>query len=229
MNIVIIPMRSGSKGLVNKNIKEFNGKPLFYWTLIKVEKLFNEEIIDKVIVSSDSNKYLRLVESFNFKGIQTSKRPTQFATDDRTTEDVMYYELNKLNMGEGTIAVIEVTSPLIPYKDLKKMINFNQKKYASSFLTVEDKGNFWLKQAHKTTYVQLYNKRLMRQENIEPLYKEVGAWSVNKSSFVLYNNRIVTIPDVLTIPSIFGTSINDIYDFNLTEMIFKEHKAEILE
>ena len=32
-NIAIIPARSGSKRLPNKNMIEFNGKPMIYWTL----------------------------------------------------------------------------------------------------------------------------------------------------------------------------------------------------
>jgi len=34
MNILgLIPARGGSKGILNKNIKLFNGKPLIYWTI----------------------------------------------------------------------------------------------------------------------------------------------------------------------------------------------------
>ena len=32
-NVIFIFARSGSKGLKNKNIKNFNGKPLLYWTI----------------------------------------------------------------------------------------------------------------------------------------------------------------------------------------------------
>ena len=41
MNVVFIFARSGSKGLKNKNIKMFNGKPLIYWTIKQAKKLKN--------------------------------------------------------------------------------------------------------------------------------------------------------------------------------------------
>ena len=51
--IAIIPARSGSKGLKNKNIKELNGKPLIAYS---IECAINSEMFDKVFVSTDSQK-----------------------------------------------------------------------------------------------------------------------------------------------------------------------------
>ena len=56
--IAIVPIRSGSKGISNKNIKPFNEKPLIWWTLNALEK----SNINKVIVASDSHQYLNLIK-----------------------------------------------------------------------------------------------------------------------------------------------------------------------
>ena len=62
--LVIVPARSGSKRISNKNIKLFLDKPLIYYCLeeIKKSKLFN-----KVHVSTDSKKISRLVLKKNIK------------------------------------------------------------------------------------------------------------------------------------------------------------------
>ena len=52
--IAIIPARSGSKGLKDKNIKELNGKPLIAYS---IECANNSGMFDKVFVSTDSQKY----------------------------------------------------------------------------------------------------------------------------------------------------------------------------
>ena len=53
MNIILICARGGSKGLKNKNIKLFDGKPLIYWTLNFAKKIKG---FDKIIISTDSKK-----------------------------------------------------------------------------------------------------------------------------------------------------------------------------
>ena len=53
--LAIIPARKGSKGIKNKNFKNFNGKPLIYWTIKAAKK---SKFIDKLIVSTNS-KHIR--------------------------------------------------------------------------------------------------------------------------------------------------------------------------
>ena len=66
--IAFIPIRSGSKGIKNKNIKEFNGKPLCYWT---IKSAVEAKLIDKVYVSTDSKKIIDIVESFELPKVKT--------------------------------------------------------------------------------------------------------------------------------------------------------------
>ena len=53
--VCIIPARSGSKGIKNKNIINLKGKPLIYWTIKLAKKV---KFFDRVIVSTNSKKYL---------------------------------------------------------------------------------------------------------------------------------------------------------------------------
>ena len=55
--IAIIPIRSGSKGLKDKNILPLNGKPLVAWT---IESALASNVFDKVFVSTDSEYYCEL-------------------------------------------------------------------------------------------------------------------------------------------------------------------------
>ena len=62
INIVaLIPARSGSKRLKNKNIRLINGKPLIAYSIIQALKLKD---IDYVIVSTDSKKYAKIAEKY---------------------------------------------------------------------------------------------------------------------------------------------------------------------
>ena len=59
--ICIIPARSGSSGLKNKNIKIINGKPLLYWPIKAAKK---SKIIDEIMVTTDSKKIQKKAINF---------------------------------------------------------------------------------------------------------------------------------------------------------------------
>lgn len=54
--LAIIPARSGSKGLKDKNIIELCGKPLIAYS---IEAAVNTNLFDRVIVSTDSEFYAK--------------------------------------------------------------------------------------------------------------------------------------------------------------------------
>ena len=55
--VAIIPARSGSKGIIDKNLKLLYGKTLLEWSIEACKK---SNFIDQIIVSTDSKKYADL-------------------------------------------------------------------------------------------------------------------------------------------------------------------------
>ena len=53
MNVALIPARGGSKSILKKNIIDLAGKPLIFYT---IDIALKSSLIDKVIVSTDSNE-----------------------------------------------------------------------------------------------------------------------------------------------------------------------------
>ena len=72
----IIPARSGSRGVTNKNIRRLCGHPLIAHT-IAVCKLSKE--VDRTIVTTDSEKYAEI--SREYGGEAPFLRPAEYATD----------------------------------------------------------------------------------------------------------------------------------------------------
>ena len=52
--IALIPARSGSERLKDKNIEKLNKKPLLYYT---INSAISAKIFDNIVVSTDSKKY----------------------------------------------------------------------------------------------------------------------------------------------------------------------------
>ena len=60
--ICSICARGGSKGIINKNMKKINGKPLIFYT---IKQAIDSDIFDKIIVSSDDDKILNYSKKLN--------------------------------------------------------------------------------------------------------------------------------------------------------------------
>lgn len=71
MKVAIIPARSGSKGLRNKNILMLMDKPLIAYT---IEAAINSGVFDRVIVSTDSDEYKCIAESFGAEVLLEMRR-----------------------------------------------------------------------------------------------------------------------------------------------------------
>lgn len=61
-NIAIIPARSGSKRLKDKNIRPFNGVPLVAYS---IEAALKSKMFDEVVVSTDSEEYAAISKEYS--------------------------------------------------------------------------------------------------------------------------------------------------------------------
>ena len=61
MILALIPVHSGSKSIMNKNIKDYKGKPLIGWT---IEQAKESKYITDIIVSTDSVEYKKIAEEY---------------------------------------------------------------------------------------------------------------------------------------------------------------------
>lgn len=106
--IVIIPARSGSKGVVNKNITVVNGKPLLHWA---IESAFLHCKPTDIIVSTDSEEYLVIARTL-LPGA-SSLRPSQLSTSKSKIVDVISYEIRsrKPDFGSSSDDVVLLLEP----------------------------------------------------------------------------------------------------------------------
>jgi len=117
MILMIVPARSGSKGLPGKNLAEVGGIPLVgraVWTARRALTQLGEE--GKVICSTDGDEIARVAKEWGAE--VPFMRPAEFATDGSPTLDVVLHALRFLGMNEGTVVVLQPTSPLTEPKDV---------------------------------------------------------------------------------------------------------------
>lgn len=106
MIIAFIPARSGSKSIIDKNIKELGGKPLIAYTIESALKAG----IDRVIVNSDSQKYLDIAMKYGAEGML---RPKELASDNTPMVEVLKSEIPKI---ESKPEIVVMLSPTVPFR-----------------------------------------------------------------------------------------------------------------
>lgn len=115
--ISIIPARGGSKRLPKKNIIKLGGKPMIAHV---IKALLASGAVDKILVSSDSEEILQTAAKY---GADTSRRPSELATDDANTIDVIRYELAKESAKEFDFVMInQPTSPLLSSETIRQAV-----------------------------------------------------------------------------------------------------------
>lgn len=186
--LAFIPARGGSKGIPNKNIKLFNGKPLIEWT---IKSALKSKLINKVIVSSDSKKILSLSKKF---GADVVLRPKNISGDFATTESAIMHYIKNTKESFDTIVLLSPTSPLRKKRDIDNAIKEFQSKKLDSCFSASKLLDFLIWKLNKKKKYESINydfqNRGTRQKR-ELNYVENGSIYVFKTKLIkYYNNRI---------------------------------------
>lgn len=132
--LALIPARSGSKGIPNKNIKFLNGKPLIAYT---IEKAIKSEAFNRVIVSTDSIEIANIAVSYGAD--VPFLRPHILADDKSPTLGVVTHAIETLlDMGENydAVCLLQPTSPLRSIEDISQSIAKFKETHADSLISV---------------------------------------------------------------------------------------------
>ncbi len=186
--LAFIPARGGSKGIPNKNIKLFNGKPLVEWT---INSALKSKLISKVIVSSDSKKILSISKKL---GAETVLRPKNISGDFATTESAIKHYIKNTKESFDTIVLLSPTSPIRKINDIDNAIKeFKSKKLDSCFsASILLDFLIWKlnkKKKYESINYNFQNRGTRQKRDLN--YLENGSIYVFKTKLMKYhNNRI---------------------------------------
>ena len=124
--ISIIPARSGSKGLRDKNIKKINDIHLLGYSIITS---LDSKLISETYVSTDSLKYKKIANSYGAK--VPFIRPSNISTSNSTDYQVISHAINFFEEKKLDFEYIVFLRPTTPQRDVK-IINKAIKKFINS-------------------------------------------------------------------------------------------------
>ena len=221
INCIILPVRSGSKGLQDKNIREFCGVPLLGYVL---QKLSSSGVFENIIVSSDSQNYLDIAHKYGATDL--IKRPAKLATDTATTYQVVKHAIQvfekKVNLDVGRYFLTQVTSPLWSKSDL---MDFVYKSYAakSSIVSVclsKQNPYYNLLKKSEKGYSLTESSEFKRRQDHPAVYFINGCfYSFTKNNFLL--KEVIREPDceIYVLDALRSIDIDDLSDFTLCELL----------
>ncbi len=225
--IAIIPARSGSKGLKNKNIKLLNGKPLIAYS---IEAAFNSGLFDEVVVSTDSEEYGNIAKSFgaSVPYLRGEELSGDKASSWDVVKDILKYYQNK---GENfeVVALLQPTSPLRTADDIKLGFEVFEKNNANFVVGVceMDHSPLWANTLPDDNSMEKFIKveaKNAQRQSLETYYRINGALYIIKSEYLLKTDDIYAEKSFAYImDKARSVDIDDAFDFKMAEYIMTEN------
>ncbi len=218
--VFIVPFRSGSKGLINKNILPLNGVPLYLHT-VNLACSFSANAL--VFISTDytHNELPDLPKSVNH-----IIRDKGLCTDDTLMSDVINDFILQNVFEESIIILLQVTSPLRTLSDVKKSIDLYKKSKFDLVMTVCETENNVLKYGmiSNNMFCPIHEAKscFENRQNLPQVYKPNGmiyvfnsSWFIDNKGFTTENLGVVKVPPERSI------DIDNISDCKIAENYLK--------
>jgi N-acylneuraminate cytidylyltransferase len=190
--VAIILARGGSKGIPNKNIMKFCGKPLLVWS---IEHAKNTRGISSVWVSSDSEKILKIAEK---AGANIIKRPKNLSKDTSTSVSGWIHVINEIQKNNEKIDVIvalQATSPVRVSSDIENGLKKFQRLKFDSMFSGSLIGDFFIWEKNKKGELKSINynyQKRPRRQMFKEQYVENGSFYIfTPNNIKKYNNQLV--------------------------------------
>lgn len=196
--VAIIPARSGSKSIPDKNIKHLAGKPLIAYSIAAARLAKN---IDRVIVSTDSQKYADIAAQYGAE--VPFLRPVEISGDTSTDYLCIKHALDWLQYQEGSqpeyLVHLRPTTPLRDSRCIEDAIELlRNNEVATALRSVHEMSE----SAYKTMEIETgFLKRVFcgsfdldtandNRQRFSKTYHPNGYVDVIRSSFVRENQKL---------------------------------------
>lgn len=228
-SLAIIPARSGSKGLKDKNIKPLNGRPLIWYS---VQAALNSGEFAKVVVSTDSPRYAEIARDCGAE--VPFFRSEKLAGDNASSWAVVKEVLDFYRDGGvsfDSVMLLQPTSPLRTADDISEAFRLLARANANAIISVTE-------MEHSPLWSNVLPPDKSLDNFIPPEYNVARQ---KLPTYYRYNGAIYLARDTLfdkildtsewcgvfayIMPKDRSIDIDDEFDFLMAEEIMKFRKA----
>lgn len=221
--LLIIPARSGSKRIANKNIKNFFGKPIIFHT---IDCALKSKLFEEIHVSTNDIKIKKKVEK---KIVIKFLRPDRLSKDSTPLIDVIKYVINKYKKTNKIFSEIWIMLPCSPLILPKDLINASKilKEKSSNYNAVISVSKFsppiqWAYKLNNKGILKPVNVKFQKtnSQNLKDFYFDTGNFYGYKSN-VIYKNLKFKFKSYY-LPKNRTSDIDNKEDWEFTKILYKE-------
>ena len=209
----LIPVRSGSKRVANKNIRPFAGGNLLE---VKIKQLQRIKELDGIVVNSNDDEMLAIARDL---GCEAVKRDEYYAGDNVTNE--MYKNIAE-NCKSDIIMYTNVTSPMIEDATISKLIQCyhdNCNEYDSVNTAHYLKEFMWL-HGKPMNYDLDNTPKSQDLPNIMALNFAINL--IDRQRLIDISHYVGKKPYLYVIDRVEAIDIDDMIDFEFAEFMYKK-------
>lgn len=220
--VALMPMKGHSERVPNKNLKEFDGFPLYHAVM---RTLLLSQQIDEVVVNTDSEKLVADITK-HFPTVIIHHRPEDICGDYVSMNDIIEFDLNH---SDGDVYIqTHSTNPVLSVKTIDAAIELfkNQKEKNDSVFSVTR----WQTRLYYEDGKAINHnpKELIRTQDLPPVFEENSCFFIfSKESFKnAGNKRIGENPLMFPMDQLEAIDIDELEDFQLAELVYKLRKEK---
>ncbi len=212
----LLPMKGNSERVKNKNMRDFDGAPLYHAIM---KSLLASKYIEQVVINTDSETISKNAKDAFGDRVMIIDRPVEIQGDFVSMNDIIAYDLAHL---DGDVFLqTHSTNPLLRTETIDKAIKKyfeGLEKFDSIFGVTKVQTRFYDKDANPVNHNP---EELLRTQDLEPLYEENSNFYIfSKESFKnAGNKRIGVKPQIFEVNKLEAVDIDEPEDFKLAELL----------
>lgn len=228
MIFAIIPARGGSKRIKNKNIIKFFQKPIIGWTIKELKKLKKKKLINKIVVSSDSNKILNTSKKF---GADIFVKRTKKLSNDKSPFQLAIVDVIKRLISQdyhvSEVIVVFPSAVLIGANDIASALKFFRKNKNSFVISISKYPHppqraYAKSNTNKLSFINKKNE-LKNTQNLRELFHDAGQFYIGNKELWL-SKKIHSNSRGFLLSRLKSVDLDTKEDLTLLKFLFSKKK-----
>lgn len=212
----LLPMKGNSERVPNKNMRNFDGAPLYHAVM---KSLLASKYIENVVINTDSDIIAKNAKETFGDRVIIIDRPKKIQGDMVSMNEIINYDLTQLE-GEYFLQT-HSTNPLLRTETIDKAVEKYFEglgKFDSVFGVTKVQTRFYDKDAKPINHNP---EELLRTQDLEPLYEENSNFYIfSKEAFKNADKKRIGIkPQIFEVNKLEAVDIDEPEDFKLAELL----------